>query len=194
MNFFVYDNVNNKVEIDEYSILLVKEFSDLWESSRNKTKEDPTGKLKTKAFKELTYIYLMQDFKSPYFQYTEQEKHIEAMRDAGLTENDTKDEKFRAAYNKYGEILNNDFYLRVIKSGHNLLYKLQVHLDNLDLSEVDEMGKPLYKPDQVAKDLMSIPKVKKELEAAEKEYKSGMSSQGKVRADQSPGAGDKMNW
>ena len=29
MNFFVYDNAENKLSIDEYSVLLVKEFKDL---------------------------------------------------------------------------------------------------------------------------------------------------------------------
>lgn len=29
MNFFVFDNVENKLTIEEYSVLLVKEFKDL---------------------------------------------------------------------------------------------------------------------------------------------------------------------
>lgn len=29
MNFFVFDNAENKLRIEEYSILLVKEFNDL---------------------------------------------------------------------------------------------------------------------------------------------------------------------
>ena len=29
MNFFVYDNAENRLSIDEYGILLVKEFKDL---------------------------------------------------------------------------------------------------------------------------------------------------------------------
>lgn len=29
MNFFVFDNADNKLRIDEYEILLVKEFKDL---------------------------------------------------------------------------------------------------------------------------------------------------------------------
>ena len=67
MNFFVYDNAENKLSIDEYSVLLVKEFKDLWDITRNKCKEDKTGKLRLRAYKELTYIYLVLDYKSPYF-------------------------------------------------------------------------------------------------------------------------------
>ena len=35
MNFFVYDNAENRLSIDEYSILLVKEFKDLDKTNIN---------------------------------------------------------------------------------------------------------------------------------------------------------------
>ena len=61
MKFFVYDNVNGVVSIDEESILLIKEFEALMTPERNKTKEDKVGKNKTRFFKELKYIYLFID-------------------------------------------------------------------------------------------------------------------------------------
>ena len=88
MNFFVYDNSENKLTIEEYSILLVKEFNALWDIDRNKCKEDKTGKRRLRAYKELTYIYLVLDFKSPYFQYLEKDKHEAALDDSGLSEKD----------------------------------------------------------------------------------------------------------
>ena len=100
MNFFYYDETNNILRIDEASIFLVKEFKALLDPKRNKCKEDKTGTKALLAFKELTYIYLMLDFKSPYFQYTEQDKHEAALADSELTENDLKDPLFIAAYQK----------------------------------------------------------------------------------------------
>ena len=64
---FIFDNAENKLRIDEYTILLIKEFKDLWDIERNKCAEDKQGTLRIKAFKEFTYIYLMLDYKSPYF-------------------------------------------------------------------------------------------------------------------------------
>jgi hypothetical protein len=61
MKFFVYDNVNGDVSLDVESILLIKEFEDLLEFSRNKTKTDKTGNLRTRAFREFKYIYLFFD-------------------------------------------------------------------------------------------------------------------------------------
>ena len=59
MNFFIFNSADNTLEIDEYSILLVKEFKDLWDINRNKCKEDKSGKLRLRARKEITYIYLV---------------------------------------------------------------------------------------------------------------------------------------
>jgi hypothetical protein len=42
MKFFVYDNVNGNVSIEDESLLLIKEFETLLSENRNKTKEDKT--------------------------------------------------------------------------------------------------------------------------------------------------------
>ena len=48
MNVFVYDNVNNRLEINEGEIFLITEFKNLLNKDQSKDKE--------LAFKELTYI------------------------------------------------------------------------------------------------------------------------------------------
>ena len=78
MNVFTYDNANNRLEINEPEILLIREFKAL--SDRDKTKN------KSRLWRELTYIYLAIDWKSLYNQYTEQERHQEALSDSGITE------------------------------------------------------------------------------------------------------------
>jgi hypothetical protein len=50
---------------------LVKEFAKLMDNDRNKCKEDPTGELGLRAFREFTYIWLALDWKSIYADYTE---------------------------------------------------------------------------------------------------------------------------
>ena len=118
MEFFVFDDVNNTLRINEYPILLIKEFKALWDKNRNKCKEDKSGNERVKAFKEFTYIYLMLDFKSPYYKYLEQEKHEAALLDSGLTEEDLKNPEFIDAYNKYQEILDSDPILSLIKTAY----------------------------------------------------------------------------
>jgi hypothetical protein len=85
MDFFVYNTGEGTLEINEYQLFLIKEFKDLLDDKRNKCKDDKTGKLKLQARKELTYIWLVMDPKSPYSQFTEQEAHTVALDDSGLT-------------------------------------------------------------------------------------------------------------
>ena len=61
MKMFVYNNSSGEIELNEPEVLLLKEFSDLWKPERNITKSDPKGILRTKAFRECKYIFLMID-------------------------------------------------------------------------------------------------------------------------------------
>ena len=183
MQIFIYDNATNTLRIDDYSILLVKEFAKLWETKRNKCKEDKSGELRLRAYKEFTYIYLVLDFKSPYFKYVEKDKHEAALADSGLTEEDLKDEDFLAAYHKYQEIQEEDPILLLIKTAYHTIYKMRIHLDSIDFSETDMDGKPIYKPKDVIGDLTSISKIRTELQTLEELHKTNQEAAAKVRGD-----------
>lgn len=183
MQIFIFDNTTNSLRIDDYSILLVKEFAKLWEPERNKCKEDKKGELRIRAYKELTYIYLVLDFKSPYFKYLERDKHEAALADSGLDESDLKDEDFVAAFHKYKEIQETDPILSLIKTAYHTIYKMRVHLDAIDFSETDADGKPIYKPKDVIADLTSISKIRTELQTLEELHKTNQEATAKVRGD-----------
>ena len=100
-NIFQYDNVRNKIELALPEILLVKEFAELMKCGRNICEEDPKGSQGLRAYKEFSYIWLAIDWRSPYSDYAEQERHIEALRDSGITEEEFNNPEFRAACRKY---------------------------------------------------------------------------------------------
>ena len=181
MNLFSYDETNNTLRIDEPTIFLVKEFAALLGDKRNKCAEDRTGKKHLKAFSELTYIFLMLDFKSPYFRYLEKDKHEAALADSGLSHADLKDPEFVNAFLKYQEIQDADEILLLIKTAQRTLYKTRVFLDNIDYSEVDDMGRPIYKPKDVMADINSISTMRKNLIALEEEHKSSLGQTSNVR-------------
>ena len=183
MDFFVFDDVTNTLRINECPILLIKEFKTLWDKDRNKCKEDKTGNERLRAFKEFTYIFLMLDFKSPYYKYLEQEKHEAAISDSGLTDEDLKNPEFINAYNKYQEILYSDPILSLIKTAYRTLYKTQVFLDSIDFTEIDDMGKPLYKPKDVMLDISTIGKMREALNELEEKHKNSLSADSNVRGD-----------
>lgn len=184
MNIFVFDNVTNSLKIDEYTILLVKEFKKLWNQKRNVCKEDKTGEKRIKAYKEFTYIYLTLDFKSPYYKYSDLEKHNAALLDSNLIEEDLKDPDFKEAYHKYDEIQNTDPILELIKTAYNTLRKTKIFLDSIDFTETDDDGRPLYKPKDVLADIGSIAKMRSQVQELEVSYKEGLlAGDKKIRGD-----------
>ena len=146
MKYFRYDKDNGTVELDDESILLIKEIQGLLEPKRNITKTDKTGKKKQLAFKELKYIYLFFDWDSPYFSYADQQKHIEAFKDSEMTVEEFEDETFRNACRVYDEIQNSNLSIQMLKSAQNAVRAVIDQFNNTDLSERDPVsGKPIFK-------------------------------------------------
>ena len=172
MKFFLFDNSANDVQINSPEILLIKEFADLWDPVRNKTKEDPKGTKRTRAFREFTYIWLMIDWASPYSDYTEQERHEEAMKDAKLTEKEWTDPTFRAACRKYRELQNSSRSLKLIKAAQDVVDKITDYFETLDLQERDPVsGKPIFKTKDIMAELSNVSDVIEQLKTLEVLYK-----------------------
>ena len=190
MQIFIFDNVTNSLQIDDYCILLIKEFKKLWEPERNKCPEDKTGKKRLRAFKEMTYIYLALDFKSPYFKYLEKDKHEAALADSGLSEEDLKDPDFINAFHKYQEMQDADPFLSLIKSAYKNLYKMQVYLDSIDYSEVDADGRPIHKLADVMKFYEQIGKQRISLKAIEDMHRNEQEAAAALRGDMETGLYD----
>jgi len=184
MKFFVYDKDNGEIALEDESILLVRELGALLEAKRNITKTDKTGKTKSKAFRELKYIYLFFDWNSVYFSFPEQERHSNALEDALLSEEEFNDPIFREACRKYDELQNSSLDIRMLKGAMAAVENQIYYLTHIDLQERDPItGKPIFK----SKDLIAEVKGCKDLIASlrelEKQVKSGLEVQSNLRGD-----------
>ena len=180
---FVFNNAENEVEVNTPDILLIKEFAALWEPSRNKCKADPTGKRRLRAYRELAYIYLMLNWKSPYSDYDEQERHQECLRDANITEEEWADETFRAACRKYKELQNSSRSLKLIKSAQGVVDKVADYFDTIDLFERKDDGTPIYKVKDVMVEMQNVSKIVEQLQTLEYMYKKEQEAESDVRGD-----------
>jgi hypothetical protein len=187
-DIFLYDNVTNKINLNQPEILLVKEFSELMKDDRNICKEDPTGKHKLRAFRELTYIYLAICWKSPYSDYTEQERHKEALRDAELTESEWNDPTFRAACRKYKKMQEENRSLKLLKAAQNTTDKFIDYFNNVDPEERDAVtNKPIFKVKDLIVEISNLSKVHEELIELESMVKKELSEQSSIRAGATEG-------
>lgn len=182
-NFFEYNNVNGNVELNGPELLLVKEFSALMDLERNKTKEDPTGEKRTRAFKEFTYIYLAIDWKSPYRDYDAQERHTESLKDANLSEEEFNNPEFRAACRKYQDILNSNRSIRMLRAAQKTVDDFIDYFTTIvDLDERDANGKPIFQGKNVIAEISSLHKVHEELKVLEAAVQREMEEASVIRA------------
>lgn len=181
-DLFVYDNVNNRINLNTPEILLIKEFAELIKPERNKCKEDPKGTYGLRAFREFTYIWLAIDWKSPYSDYDEQERHKEALRDANITEEEFNNPEFRAACRKYRNILESNRSLRLLKSAQNTADNLMDYFNDIvDFNMRKDDGSPIYKTKDVIAEISNLSKVHEELKILESMVKKELNETSSIR-------------
>lgn len=183
LHIFQYNSVNGKVELEKPEILLISEFRALVQKSRNVCKEDATGEKCLRAFREFTYIWLALDWQSLYAGYTEQERHIEALKDSGLTEEEFNDPLFRAACRRYRALQESNRSIRVLHAAQLTVDKFIDYFTNIDPEERDaQTGKPIYKVKDIMAEISSLDKVLDELKALEAQVKKEMEEASQLRA------------
>ena len=183
-NIFQYDNVNNRIELNVPEILLVREFAELMKNERNICKEDPEGKYSLRAFREFTYIWLAIDWKSIYADYTEQERHREALRDAQMTEEEFNNPEFRAACRKYRAIQESNRSIKLLQAAQNTVDKFIDYFNNVDPEERDPLtGKPIFKVKDIMTEISSLSKVHDELQTLESVVKKDLIETSSLRGN-----------
>lgn len=178
MDVFSFNSQLNQVEINESELLLIKEFSLLFGLERNKTKDDPTGVRKTRAFREFTYIWLMLDWKSPYADYPEQVRHKDVLVDSGLTQEEFDDPLFRAACRKYRELQESSITVRMFQAAQNTVVKFIDYFNSIDPQERDPVtGKPIFKVKDIMTEVKGLSELLDNLKALEIQVKKEQSGE-----------------
>jgi len=191
LKLFVYDNLKKEVIVNEPDILLIREFKDLWTNDRNKCKEDKVGDKKLKFFKELHYIYLVIDWRTPYKQFTERERHEYALLDSGLSKEEFDDPTFRTACRKYKEMQEKSIIGSLLQSQYNLIHRMKIKYDTMDLDERKDDGTPIHKNKDILGEMASIAKSLDGLKDLEEMYKKEQEAENSLRGDHEPGMFDR---
>lgn len=152
--------------------------------ARNKCKSDPSGTLGLRAFRELTYIWLALDWSSIYADYEEQERHTEALNDAGLTQSEFNDPTFRAACRKYQAIQNSNKSIRLLHSANSMVDKLIDYFETTDPMERDEQtGKPIFKVKDIQAEMKNLLDVHETLIGLENQVKKQLELRTNIRGN-----------
>lgn len=191
MKYFQYDKVSGQVVLEDESILLIREIEALIEPKRNITKLDKVGKSKTRAFRELKYMYLFFDWGSPYFAFSEQDRNKEAKLDAGLTEEEFNDPIFKEACKKYDLLQNSSLEIRLLKAAMMAVENQIFYLEHVDLAERDPVtGKPIFKSKDLIAEIKGCKDIITGLRELEFQVKKGEATNENLRGDVEAGLFD----
>ena len=182
MNIWDYNQKTGRAQLVTADLVLIDEFKKLLEPSRNKCDEDPSGLEHLRAHREFTYIYLAIDWKSPYSNYSNQEKHEAALKDAHITEEEWNNPEFRAACRKYVALQDSNRYVRLLQSAQTVTDKIIDYFNNIDIEERDEQtGKYVNKVSDVQKAMKEAADQIETLKQIEALVKKEMTEQSQIR-------------
>lgn len=170
MKLFKYESY--KVTISEEAYAL-KHFRKIWNRDRSSTKD--------RAIMELGYVYFMIDPRSDY-QYivNEEERSKSIIEGEGLPNNWKPDKVVKDAMIFYNSLKSTSALL--LEDTRVAIDKVRTFLKEVDLTKVDDKGKPIYTINSITSTIKMIPQLIKDLDDAEKAIKADMQNiSGKVR-------------
>jgi len=143
----LFDLKNRRVTVAPQA-LWIPEFKDIWEADESDNKDI--------AMNELAYVYYIADYKSPYLSALTPDLVAQTVaKDFMKDSNYEPNELVLKAIAKYKELKLTPSMLLLnasLKTVHNLID----YMENVDLQERDQHGKPLYKPNDVTGSLAKI--------------------------------------
>lgn len=169
MKLFRYEGF--KVVISEEALAL-KPFKKLWDRDKTQSKE--------RAIMELGYIYFFLDPRSDYQYLTDPEDRDNAIREGeGIPEKWKIDKVMQEAMDFYASFKTPSALL--LEDTRVAVEKLRKLLRDIDLSETDDKGRPVYTLNTITATIKQIPDLVKGLNEAEKAINDEIKEQGKMR-------------
>ena len=169
MKLFRYEGYN--LTISEEAMML-KPFRDIWKRDKSKGKD--------KALQELAYIYFMEDSRSDYQIYVDKEERSRQVKlGEGIPESWKPDklvidaQEFYAGFKSEAALLLEDIRVAITK--------LREFIKTIDLSAVDDKGKPIYTLNTYTATIKQIPELITSLDEAEKSIHKEAVTSDKVR-------------
>lgn len=174
MKLFVYEGYKLEISPEAFAI---KAFRDL--VKRDKSVD------KYKAMLELAYIYFMFDPRSDYsYVVEEEERHVLIVKQEGLPDGWTPDDKVKAAIEVY-KTLTKTSYSELLKGLRVAIDKTKKFFEDMNLADTDDKGRPKYTINTIVAAAKNIPSLIKEVSAAEKLIVQEIEESGKMRANKS---------
>jgi hypothetical protein len=157
--------------------LAIPVFKQIYERDKSKNKDI--------AFKELSYIFFMVDFNSPYQSYPNDKKEKMIIEDI-FKDKWSPDKLVKEGITKYTEFTDTAV-IRLVRSAQNACDKLADYFNNVDYTLKDDNDKLVYTAKDVVLNLKNIGDISDSLSKLEEKIKKDIKQTSKVRGGGEPG-------
>ena len=167
------------IEYNNYTIeptqeaFLIKPIRDLFNKDKSKTKE--------KFLQQMSVLYFYADPRSTYNYIVDDEERLQAIiEQEGLPKDFKITEDLDKALQEYKKHTITTSYL-LLQDTKIAVDKVRQFLREVDLTAVDDKGKPLYTINSITQAIKQIPQLSKDLLEAEKIVSKEIEEQGRAR-------------
>ena len=172
-------DLKNSTVVISPEAILIPEFNSIWESDSS---ED-----KSTALQELSYIYFICDYKSPYLASMGTERVRFAVAKDFMKDTKYKpNPKVEEAIEKYKDLQFTPS-MRLLEASIKTIYNLTTYLETVDLQERDKNGRPIYKPTDVTNSLKSIGGIVESLNKVREQVEKEQTTKGTLRGQRQKG-------
>ena len=173
MKLFKYEGY--KITISEEALLL-KPFKAIWKRDKSLNKE--------KALSELGFIYFFCDIRSDYQYIVDEEARMASIKEGeGMPEDWAPDSVVLDAMQLYSTFKSTSALL--LEDTRYAVDKLRKLLREIDLTQTDDKGKPIYTLNTITATIKQVPSLVKDLDEAERSIAKEIAQSDKVRGAQS---------
>ncbi len=176
MNLF---DLKNGVVVISPEGLLIPEFKALWDEDKTKDKE--------KALQQLSYVYFISDYKSPYVASYDAHLLLSVVaRDFMKDESYDPNHMVLAAIDKYKKLQDTPS-MKLLIAAVKTVNNLSTYLEHIDLQERDNAGRPVYKPNDVSTSLSKIGSIVESLKKVREQVERETVQIGQLRGQRKKG-------
>tara|TARA_R110002167_G_scaffold199470_4_gene402721 strand:- start:106 stop:645 length:540 start_codon:yes stop_codon:yes gene_type:complete len=167
----LFDLKNGNIVLNPESLVLPG-FREIWKSDKTKGKD--------KATREISYVYFMCDYNSPYAVYPNTKRKDVIIRDYMKDEKWEETEDIKLAIKRY-IAFQETHTMRLMRAAKGASDKLAGYFENIDFLKVDDNGKPIHTAKDVAYNLEKVGNIVDSLDKLETRIKKEVKTESRVR-------------
>jgi len=171
-----------EIEFVTEEVKLVPEVKAILTREYNTETGDAQGRKRNRAKRELKFLILNYSPKSPYRDYSENERIEEAIIDCKLPKDFKPSDELLALVPKFLEGRKSRAE-RSLTSANKFLDKLEAHLEKVNLDERSASGGVVHDPQKIMKTLENIPLFAMKIEEYERQIRQGITASPTSKGD-----------